>query len=63
MEDWLEARRTGTLNSLVAPLTKEGTTSVLRPSHHKAPVKRKAVGQASKTQIQAQIQEGMLKVL
>jgi hypothetical protein len=24
MEDWLEARRTGTLNSLVAPLTKEG---------------------------------------
>lgn len=57
MEDWLEARRTGTLNSLVAPLTKEGTTSVLRPSHHKAPVKRKTAGQVSKTQIQAQIHE------
>ena len=30
---------------------------MLRPSHHKAPVKRKAAGQVSKTQIQAQISE------
>jgi|EP01043_Picozoa_sp_COSAG02_P011911 hypothetical protein len=44
-------------NSLVAPLTKEGTTSVLRPSHHKQPVKRKTAGQVSKAQIQAQIEE------
>ena len=44
-------------NSLVAPLTKEGTTSVLRPSHHKQPVKRKTAGQVSKAQIQEQIQE------
>ena len=44
-------------NELVAPLVKEGTTSVLRPSHHKQPVKRKTVGQVSKAQIQAQIEE------
>lgn len=41
----------------MAPLTKEGTTSVLRPSHHKQPVKRKTAAQVSKAQIQAQIQE------
>ena len=51
--DWRFRRQ----NSLVAPLTKESTTSVLRPSHHKAPIKRKAEALASKAQIQDQIQE------
>jgi hypothetical protein len=57
MEDWIVARQNGTLHALVAPLMKDANVSVLRPSHHKAPPKKKPAPQMSKAQIQEAIEE------
>jgi hypothetical protein len=47
----------GTLHALVAPLSKEAQHSVLRPSHIKAPPKKKAAPQMSKAQLAEHIAE------
>ena len=56
MLDSVRALSQGTLHALVAPLVKD-TTSVLRPSHHRAPPKKKGAPQMSKAQIAETIQQ------